>query len=1020
MGTFRRRAFRANLQDLAKYLRDVHVDVEVPDSRGILRKSLTAQERDVIKVVASVGSLGLRLNAQYAADHESELRPITRWTGSGPDLPVFDANQLLSQFSEGETDSQVQLLALEDYCRYLLSAGDIRDFSYVLRRLRSYQKPELIERLLGTRGPRGTAISGRIRWDELVRMVTRCGDYSAVARFVAATVGQAPDEPRREMMRHLALSIRDFGVDGEHPTMLGPALHVLWQNRQRLLDKEREQLLDEVRRSLNQSRLKACFLNGGSISSRRGLLATLLKLFSGDVSLLIRLGVVEESLFETRQKTNTREIRAAIRIVLDLAQSTNNTVGAVWLKMKFGALVDIAEQKPGIGWSIDNGLALLALRHLLQYEDMDPENIADSILASSQSWNVRQFVAGMSAIEDCSNSVVRQTLRIAFRTGFDGVLRSRLMRSDLASSATLIWYVRRFAPVQVHGMLYPAGRQIDSQLAEAFAREIHGTADAKGTSRLLRALISVDEEFDGVQPTFAAEVVRLIANRGLLLAMLRDPRVSVVTYLVEALVAGESEFVSEFLDDLLTTVVDSVNARGVERPWAARLALSLIEAEESGLLKSEKSIYERLGSAIDLARISDWMKIGAHHQVLQFYHQLAAVVRPEAVESFAKYYGKASAGINCQFCQLRESDEPDEVLMVAAVISKSLYLGGHANPVKVTDTLREHWNTHGRSGKAIRLSRNPGRAAATIDLLAILDPTLLDGIPDKYLIFCIEHAGPFVAARMLRGIARINRMRALRLFQELRDNGSWSVLIDTVTDEDNPRTRAIVVRMLHRAVGEPRPTSIPQVLHKVKDEFGGTTSVPVASELLWLLSQWETDFGQVVGVARKKDWNFLPSSVGRISRRDLAHIGTLAGLLSSAGYPEASRGLLAASISGDISRRLDLLGAARFLAVVDRVAYGTDCYDLADELGERLRAALLQKSFRDQHDHLASIGYAARECARFDAKVAWPEVVPALSGRPRCALALWSVGWLDRSGAAHDKQVIGFIREARAGDGGGR
>jgi RecA/RadA recombinase len=1003
----RRKWWLSRLQEWVTELARRGAPVELPHSVWHLPPASQAEARRACSEVASAVALGLLPPEEYLQAKRDLL------VGTVCDVPEVrlsreDAWRLLEPLSDGLSREARWTKAIGDYLRWLLMNQQVGAAAGVIRQLAVDERLSDVAALIGERGEHGDAYGGQLSWEVIFDAVACSERYDEVAAMVAACLSNAPRRDRqRALVLQLAIKIRDYIPEREDPRALAFALRVLRFNRQKLYSDDGLSILGGVLRSLSSERLNRCLAAADRLAERRPLVAQLHRWEQTELKpdLLSRLD--HNKLMATGSPRFRDELEAASEVIRLLRASPRARTEASRTVAVPGALLAVP---PDDSWRVDARLAWWALSCLCgqPFEESDIDRIAEAIVAQAPQWHVDQLSAGLAALGQVSRRHVRRLVRRAANKGLGDVLRDRLRHNHPAQAAQLLNMMLRWAPQTALQMLYTDTENalVPRQFVlDDMAEQIADTTDGKAVGQLLRGMLRLESEFEPTRSATGDLLERIELEH--LRQMLETPRLSVAKHLIAALLVARHDLVSKICDKYLDQIATNLNHKS-SRIWSAQLALLLITAEEEGALKRPKgqSVVLTLLGASRKQELVGRMQEATNPAALAVHARLAIHLDrcPGPDSALAKVAAAFDRGehadLRCSFCRMDSGQELDVLLEAAQVWQYILRLGGRTDPDTVARrALENHLQQH-KAQPAIRLSRDPGRAASQLHLTAKLLPELVTGpprprIPLEHIAFCVSQAMPQVAADLLLAASRCDAGLAVRVKASVEELGVWEVVLDELTDPTlEERGQIMAAQLLHRLVGEPAPAG--HLLEIVKTAVITSPSLPLFSSALRLLSAWQGTTEAAAAVNRRDGGWWL----SRLPQDGLPWIATTASSLYALGHHSRAETLIRQAILHGIPERgLDLESLARFMSCAADALRPEEAQQLAGRIAAniRQRRAIHRGTDLDLAARLRQVGWLGYYLHEqgVTLEVASGSIISPGQTQPADA-TLWGLAWLDR------------------------
>jgi hypothetical protein len=971
------------------YWRERGFDVTSPALTGELSG---VQKQDCV-TLAAICSLHLPVHADFFATLRPPPRHLIQKDARGVSMP--QANEVLRQLSNNP--DAVRINGLERYFNWLLDERRLDILALFVRRLQAAELTTVLEKLF----PQGPSVVPRIPEGRVHEAIALAEDYRPLSRLVPAFANQVDPALSELFATRLAHLVRDSEGTEEQPLALAAALHVLWQHRSRLPRERRLAYLDDVRNSISSERLDACLANAKNIAERYALIKAVTMIFQGQGNQILGRLIKTEGLFATSSPAERAELVAALRLAKHLRTTAREASGERDLPTEIaqGGLFDLADQVAGPTWSVDAEFALLALKHHRKLAQIDPEDLAGTLVQQSRQWSVPEFTRAISALSEAARYLPRTVTGRAFRMGLAVTLTGKLYSANPAITAEACESVRRYCPSGLRQMLYNDGRP-NAELARRLAEMIARYPDAKSVSRLLLVLVRADEDFLQPAESFASLVMEKV-GKDVFIRMIYDQRLSVISHMVEALVRGHASFLESLLDGLIDRIHKAVRNAGRKRPWAPRFANLLLDAQDSGDIR--RDILGEFAKEAKGATLLNGMRDAPFDELLTVYARLAHRLADERTRAggdnplvqYANMYGR---GTDCQFCHLQEPDAADIVLRTGVSVRRALRRGGRRDADAITaSTMSEHWRRHGNRGKELRLPRHPGRTAEALELGARHAPKLVRLVPDAHVLACIRQSEHTLAARILVAADRSSPGRGIILINALRSERNWEPILDEVLDEENPRRKAVSFRQLNRFEGAIDAERRADILNAFRSALDGRLGVPVLTEVLLALVSWDRWHDRRRAAAI--DWGTVARAIGWMASSDLSFVATLLGVVDGLALEGPAERLVESLMANSIPARTpfeDLPRLVRRIADLDRFrAHDSRAYGAGSEAAVRTVEEIGRRYVPDDEAHLEAIGSAAYECRRLGIAVPAKDPLPGLRGVVPPIAALWSMAWLD-------------------------
>lgn len=958
------------LQDTARELSRCGSAVELPLSVWHLPPKNETRARQACSEVASVVTLGVLPPAAYL-EARQDLLAATACEVPTTQLSREDAWLILESLGDGLSRPARWRKAISDYIRWLLEHQELGAAALVFRQLASDERLGEIAALIGERGQESDAYGGQLNWAEIINAVNRCERYEEVAAMVAACISNAPSrDDQRDMVRQLAVKIRDYIPKLEAPRSLAFALRVLRSNRQKLANDDGVSIVGGVLRSLSPERLNLSLSAASRIADRRPLVAQLHRWEQTYLKPDLLSGLDDTVLWATNYPHLRDELVAAGEVIRLLQASRR---GRAQVSGRVPIPIPLLSVNPDDNWGIDARLAWWALSCLCgqPFESADMDRFALAIVAQAPHWHVDQLAAGLDALGQVSRRHARRLVGRAAERGLEAVLRDRLRRNHPAQAAQLLNMTLRWGPELAMRILYTEkedGLVPRQDVLDDMASQIADTTDGKGVGQLLRSMLRLEMEFEPDKGAAGKLLERIELEH--LRQMLETPRLSVAKHLIEALLMAHHDLVTKICDQYLDQIAANLNRRS-SRLWSAQLALLLINAEEEGTLKQPKgrSVVQTLLGVSKKQELVDRLQQATNPAALAVHARLTVYLdrsdkhgRPgSALAKVAADFDRGEyADLRCSFCQMDSGHELDVLLEAAQVWQHILRLSGRAYPDDVVKkALSNHLRQH-KGTRSTRLSRAPGRATVQLSLVAKLLPALVTDqpeplIPPQHIAFCVGQAMPQVAADLLLAAERCEPGLAGRVKASVEEQGAWEIILDELTDPTlEERGQIVTAQRLHRLVGEPAAAG--HLLEIVKAAVISSASLPRFSSALRLLAAWRSTTEAAATVNRRdKGWR-----LSNLPRERIPWIATTASSLSALGHKSRASDLITEAILLNVPERcLDLKSLSRFVNSAADVLEPRVVQRLASQIAinVRQRGAVHRGTNLDLANRLRQIGW---------------------------------------------------------------
>ncbi len=526
--------------------------------------------------------------------------------------------------------------------------------------------------------------------------------------------------------------------------------------------------------------------------------------------------------------------------------------------------------------------------------------------------------------------------------------------------------------------------QVHDVTLETLARALSRSGDGKGLGLLLRETSEIDANYGSIKKGFANALAERLGEDFFVKLIEREPRVSVVYYLLEGLVRSEARFADAVLGHAVETIVRTIQVSF--RAWAPRLALLLLEHPALG-----RRFGEELAKRIHAARLLNGMLNASWVESLGLFHRLALALHSETAARFAKEVQK----IETRFLsRLYQVDQPEVLVRVARSIAQTLSEGGNADWIsRVLEAVGGQWS------ERLRHAGRAGDLAEAVWGLEALVPEEASDLVAKMGEFwksrlLSAHTEPATAVDLLDAIDNARPGAAVALIREVERTGFWRAFRFELCYEQNPRLQGDCYRRLAK-LGYLPPTSDRRMVYegKWKQAISSVSSPAALYSLLQTFANWELSWGQEA--ARLIDLRRVVTRLEHGAREDLAAAGGLIGTLDALGADSYARQLFEA-FRGHVPSLCERLGLEDSLKLVltawerDEDLARTlvrDCVALAQEVASSHYVV-------DAGKHALAIGWSAYYGKKLGRELVCEAEPPALRRVHDPRLRLWAVGWM--------------------------